>query len=122
MVPLLDKRAVNCPGSQLSGVRSRKDAKADAEAAARNLLSTAVKTSVADMELARSQAELARKVMLRFNLRLDYSLKRFICRGCKKLLVPGANARVRLGHGKPSALRITCLECGHVSRKILKRP
>ena len=122
MASLPGKRAVNCLGSQLLGVRSRKDAKADAEAAARSLLSTAAKTSVTDMELARRQAELARKVMLRFNVRLDYSLRRFICRGCKKFVLPGVNARVRLGHGKPPALRITCLECGHVSRKILKRP
>lgn len=103
-------------------MRSRKDAKADAEAAAKSLMSTAAKTSVTDMGLARRQAELAKKVMLRFNVRLDYSLRRFICHGCKKLLVPGVNARVRLGHGKPPALRITCLDCGHVSRKILKRP
>jgi RNase P subunit RPR2 len=59
--------------------------------------------------------------MLRFNVRLDYSLKRFICHGCKKLLIPGRNARVRLARGtkKTKVLRVTCLECGHVNRKLL---
>jgi ribonuclease P protein subunit RPR2 len=103
-------------------VSARKNAKADAEIAAKSLIDQAIKTSAVDMTLAKRQAELARKVMLRFNVRLDYSLKRFICRGCKKLIIPGINARVRLGHGRPPAIRITCLECGRVSRKILKRP
>jgi ribonuclease P protein subunit RPR2 len=101
-------------------VRARKGAKADAAAAARSLLNASVKTSKEDMALARRQAELARKVMLRYNVRLDYSLKRFICHGCKKLIVPGLNARVRLGSGKPPEIHVTCLECGRVNRKILK--
>jgi len=101
-------------------VRARKASKADAADVERSLLNTSIKTSMKDIALARRQAELARKVMLRFNVRLDYSLKRFICHGCKKLIVPGVNARVRLGHGKPPTLRITCLECGRVNRKILK--
>ncbi len=103
-------------------MRSRKDAKAAAESAARALMATSVRTSAEDMALAKRQAELARKVMLRYNVRLDYSLRRFICRGCKKLIVPGVNARVRLGHGRPACLRITCTDCGHVSRKILRSP
>ncbi len=104
------------------GVRGRKDSKADAEKATKALLSTALRTSATDLALARSQAKLARKVMLRFNVRLDYSFRRFICHGCKKLIVPGVNARVRLGHGRTKVLRITCLECGRVNRKILGRP
>jgi ribonuclease P protein subunit RPR2 len=102
-------------------VRARRVSKAGAAEAAKSLLSASIETSKKDAALARRQAELARKVMLRFNVRLDYSLRRFLCHGCKKLIVPGVNARVRLGHGKPPALRITCLECGHVNRKILKR-
>lgn len=101
-------------------MRAGKKAKADAAAAARSLLDSSVETSKEDMALARRQAELARRVMLRFNVRLDYPLRRFICHGCKKLIVPGVNARVRLGRGKPPAIRITCLECGRTNRKILK--
>jgi ribonuclease P protein subunit RPR2 len=101
-------------------VKARRTSKADATKVVRDLLTTSVITASEDKDLAERQAELARKVMLRFNIKLDYSLKRFVCHGCKKLIVPGVNARVRLGHGKPPALRITCLECGHTNRKILK--
>ena len=105
---------------QASGVKTRASAKADAAAAAKSLIDYAVKTSSVDLALARRQAELARKVMLRYNVRLDYAQKRFICRGCKKLVVPGVKARVRLGRGKPPVIRITCLECGFTNRKIPK--
>ena len=97
--------------------------KRDAAEAAQALLELAVGKSASDLELARAQGDLARRVMLKFNVRLDYSMKRFLCHGCKKLLVPGANARVRLGRaGKTRVLRVTCLECGHVNRKLLTSP
>ena len=102
-------------------MKTRANAKADAADAAKSLIDSAVKTSANDLALAKRQAELARKVMLRYNVRLDYSRRRFICRGCKKLIVPGVNARVRLGSGEPLVVRITCLECGHTNRKIAKR-
>jgi RNase P subunit RPR2 len=89
-------------------VRTRKAAKSDATEVARELLISAVARAARDPELARKQGELARRVMLRFNVRFDYSLKRFLCNGCKELLVPGVNARVRLGGGKPKVLLVTC--------------
>ena len=83
------------------------------------LAESAVSLSHADPAMAKEQAALARRVKLRFNVRLDPSLTRFTCRGCKGLLVPGVNARVRLGHGKQTILRVTCTDSGHVNRKIL---
>ena len=102
-------------------MKARANAKADATATARSLIDYAVNTSAEDLALAKRQADLARKIMLRYNVRLDYSRRRFICRGCKKLLVPGVNARVRVGPGKTPVVRITCLECGRTNRKIAKR-
>ena len=101
-------------------MKVRSSVKADAAAAAKSLIDYSVKTAANDLPLARRQAELARKVLLRFNVKLDFSRRRFFCRGCKKLMVPGVNARVRLGHGRPPILHVTCLECGRVNRKILK--
>ena len=103
-------------------VKSRKSAKAEAAAIVRLLTESSVSLAPTDMELAREQAALARKVMLRFNVRLDPSLKRFTCHGCKSLLVPGVNARVRLGHGKATVIRVTCLDCGRVNRRIAGQP
>ena len=102
-------------------MRPRKAAKEDAAALVRLLTESAVSLSHTDLKLAKEQAALARKVKLKFNVRLDPSLRRFTCRGCKTLLVPGVNARVRLGHGRPTIIRITCAECGHVNRKVLDR-
>jgi ribonuclease P protein subunit RPR2 len=102
-------------------VKQRRAARADAGALVRLLTESAVNLSHTDLELAREQAALARRVKLRFNVRLDPSMRRFTCHGCKGLLVPGVNARVRLGHGKQTMLHITCADCGHVNRKIVSR-
>ena len=91
----------------------------DSAASLAKLLKSAVALSHTDPVTAKEQAALARKVKLKFNVRLDPSLKRFTCHGCKGLLVPGVNARVRLGHGKPTIIRVTCLDCGHVNRRVL---
>ena len=102
-------------------VKQRREARGDAAAVARLLTESSVVLARTDMELARRQAALAKRVTLKFNIRLGPSLKRFTCRGCKSLLVPGVNARVRLGHGKPGLIRITCLDCGRVSRRTVGR-
>jgi RNase P subunit RPR2 len=102
-------------------VSRRRSAKDEAASVVKLLTESAVALSRADPEVARQQAALARKVRLKFNVRLGPSLTRFTCRGCKGLLVPGANARVRLGHGKITILRVTCLDCGHVNRKVIDR-
>jgi ribonuclease P protein subunit RPR2 len=101
-------------------MKTRKGAREDAADLVRLLTESSVELSHSDLKLAKEQAALARRVRLRFNVRLDPSLKRFTCRGCKSLLVPGVNARVRLGHGKTAILRITCADCGRVNRKILR--
>jgi len=104
------------------GVKTRRAAKEEASTLVKLLTESAVALSHTDVDMAKQQAALARRVKLRFNVRLDPSLRGFTCRGCKGLLVPGVNARVRLGHGKTTILRVTCADCGHVNRKIVKRP
>jgi RNase P subunit RPR2 len=101
-------------------VKPRRPPKEDAAAIVRLLTESAVNLSHTDLRIAREQASLARKVKLRFNVRLDPSVTRFSCRGCKGLLVPGVNARVRLGHGKVTILRVTCADCGHVNRRVIE--
>ena len=102
-------------------MRRKRRPKAEAGEVAEELLQKAVSTAGRDPNLAGEQAELARRVMLKFNVRLDWSLKRFYCHGCKRLIVPGVNARVRLAGGGQRVLRLTCLECGHVNRKVIVR-
>jgi RNase P subunit RPR2 len=76
----------------------------------------AVSTAHEDLDLAKQQAGLARKLMLRYNIRFDWSLRRFYCHGCKGLIVPGVNAHVRVAKG---TILTTCSDCGRVNRKTL---
>jgi len=100
-------------------VRRGRKPKAEPAEVAKRVLERAVLTAGSDPSLAKDQAELARRIMLKFNVRFDWSLKRFYCHGCKRLIVPGVNARVRLaGRGK-RVLHVTCTDCGHVNRKLI---
>ena len=101
-------------------MHSRRPPRQDVAALVRLLTESAVSLSYTNPTVAKEQAALARKVRLRFNIRQDPSLRSFTCRGCKSLLVPGVNARVRLGHGKTTIVRITCADCGRVNRKVVE--
>jgi RNase P subunit RPR2 len=92
----------------------RKETKRQATIAARTLLELSASTAREDLDLAKEQAALARKLMLKYNIRFGWDLKRFYCHGCKGLIVPGVNARVRLARGM---VLTTCANCGRVNRK-----
>ena len=82
------------------------------------LLESAISYASKDLGLAKRQAELARRICMRYNLRMPYRWRQLFCHGCKSFIVPGLNARVRLSQ-TPKAVKITCLECGYTYRKIL---
>ncbi|SES62500.1 ribonuclease P protein subunit Rpp21 [Methanococcoides vulcani] len=56
---------------------------------------------------------LARRIGMRYRIRLPSYLKRRICKGCHSFLVPGNSSRIRL-HGR--YMTITCLKCGKEMR------
>jgi ribonuclease P protein subunit RPR2 len=72
-----------------------------------------------DEALAARQARQAKKIAMRFRVRLPYGARQLFCKNCKAFIVPGRGARVRVGRAKTRAVRITCLRCGHTYRKIL---
>jgi len=74
-----------------------------------------------DRELARRYAELALSIARRMRLKLPLEHKMFICKGCGSLLVPGVNCRVRIRQRREPHIVITCLECGRISRRPIKR-
>ncbi|MEM3445325.1 MAG: ribonuclease P protein component 4 [Thermoplasmata archaeon] len=57
--------------------------------------------------------ELARKIGMRYNVRIPRELKRLLCKQCYTLLIPGRTARVRL---KKARVIITCQNCGNILR------
>ncbi|MGH9992810.1 MAG: ribonuclease P protein component 4 [Nitrososphaera sp.] len=72
-----------------------------------------------NQDLAKKQARLAKKIAMRFRLRLPYGIRQLYCKRCKLFIIPGRSARVRMGRSNTKGIRITCLKCGHVYRKVL---
>ncbi len=57
--------------------------------------------------------QLARKIGMRYNVRIPREYRMRYCRKCDSFLLPGENAKYRLNNGKIS---VTCLNCGHIYR------
>jgi ribonuclease P protein subunit RPR2 len=66
-------------------------------------------------ELAHRYVQLARRIAMRYNLRMPKGLKGRFCKKCYKYLRPGANSTVRTSP-RQKAMIIRCLECGNVMR------
>ena len=66
-----------------------------------------------EVDLARRYLKLARKVGMRYTIRIPTDLSRMTCRKCTAPLLPGITSRSRIRSGRKI---VTCLECGHVSR------
>ncbi|MCK4335183.1 MAG: ribonuclease P [Candidatus Aenigmarchaeota archaeon] len=66
-------------------------------------------------ERSKRYVELARKMGMRYNVRLTKEMKMRFCKKCFSYLKPGVNCRVRTRRDKQSVV-LTCLDCGFVSR------
>ncbi len=84
------------------------------------LIKNALSIASCDLELAEKVAMIAKRISMKYRIRLPYEIRQLFCKKCKRFIVPGINARVRIGRSSISAIRITCLECNHVYRKIIK--
>jgi ribonuclease P protein subunit RPR2 len=79
------------------------------------LFSLAQKEFSKNPQRSQSYVQLARKIAMRYNIRLPPELKRQYCKKCYKYLKPSINSRVRT-NPKQRAVTVTCLECGHIMR------
>lgn len=66
-------------------------------------------------ERSRRYVELARKIGMRYNVRLTKGMRMRFCGKCLSYLKPGVNCRIRSRKDK-QAVVVTCGVCGHVSR------
>ena len=96
-------------------------AKAQAKEIARERIDILVKNALKEKDeaLAEKQARLAKKIAMRYRVRLPYGARQLFCKECKAFIVPGRTARVRVGRAKERAVRITCLRCGHTYRRMM---
>lgn len=61
--------------------------------------------------------KLARRIAMKYKIRLPSSLKKRFCKHCHNYLVPGVNCRVRLHKHR---LIYYCLSCRHYMRHPIK--
>lgn len=96
-------------------------ARAQAKEIARERIDILVKNALKEKDeaFAARQARLAKKIAMRYRVRLPYEARQLFCKKCKAFIVPGRTARVRVGRTKAKAVRITCLRCGHTYRRIM---
>ena len=70
-----------------------------------------------DKKLANRYVELARRIGMRYNVRLPGELKKHVCKKCKSYLAP-STARFST---KNKILRIQCLACKRINRYPLRK-
>ncbi len=63
----------------------------------------------------RRYIELARKIGLRYNVRLDKGEKRSFCKKCNTILVPGKTSQTHLD-SRTKVIIIKCQNCNYISR------
>jgi len=83
------------------------------------LLDLAKKEFKKNPKRAARYVELARKISLRYNVRMKKEQKRKFCKKCNSLLLPGATASVRLDSRK-KLLVLKCRNCGSAYRQPYK--
>ena len=73
-----------------------------------------------DSKLADRYVELARKIGMKYKVRIRTELKRKFCKHCYKYLMPGVNCRVRMHNGKVVYYCFSCkkfMRFSHIKKK-----
>jgi ribonuclease P protein subunit RPR2 len=84
------------------------------------LIDNALREIHNDENLSQSYARLATRIAMRVRIRMPYSMRQLFCSKCKQFIVPGFNSRIRIGRAKVKCIRITCMKCNHVYRKLIQ--
>jgi len=84
------------------------------------LFKMATKTFNLEPALAQSYVNTARKIGMRYKVRIPTEFRRMICRHCKRFILPGKNCTIRIRQSREPHLVITCLCCGGHMRIPLK--
>lgn len=71
-------------------------------------------------ERSRRYVQLARRIGMRYNVKIPENLKGSFCKNCNSYLKPGVNCRVRASAGQRAVI-MKCLECGKITRRPYRR-
>jgi len=85
------------------------------------LISNAISNAKTNPKLSQRQAQIARRICTRHNIRIPYDLRIIFCKKCKSFIAPGINSKIRLGRASVKSIRISCNLCGHTYRKIISQ-
>jgi len=86
------------------------------------LFNLAVKIFDKRPDLSQRYVEIARRISMRAKVRIPKDKRMLICRHCKRFILPGVNARVRLQPRREPHIVVTCLYCGgHMRRPLRKK-
>ena len=83
------------------------------------LFENAVSNASKNPRLAERQAQIARKISMRFKIKMPWQIRSSFCKKCKKFIVPTISSKVRVGRTSVKSIRITCYFCNHTYRKII---
>lgn len=72
--------------------------------------------AIGQSELIQRYADLSRKIAMKSRTKLPRKWRYRICRGCKSVLQPGKNCRVRTRTRREKHVSVTCLKCGRITR------
>lgn len=103
-----------------SGFRRREDRKIALERI-HILFKQAMETFEREPELGQRYVALARKIGMRYKVRLPVEYRWMICKHCKGFILPGKTGRTRIQQRREPHVVITCLNCGGYNRIPLKK-
>jgi len=81
------------------------------------LFNNAISNAKNNPELAERQAQIAKKISMKFKIKMPFEVRSSFCKNCKKFIAPGIASKIRLGN-KPKSIHVTCSYCNHTYRKI----
>ncbi|MGQ9781713.1 MAG: ribonuclease P protein component 4 [Nitrososphaeria archaeon] len=87
----------------------------------RIIYSNVIQYASENPEISRRQIEVARRILLKFNIHLPYPYKLFFCNKCKSPIIPGVDSKIRISNVPKLHVRVICLKCGGVYRKFISR-
>ena len=70
-----------------------------------------------DSKLSDKYIKLARRIVMKYKVKLTSEMKKRFCKNCHKYLVPGVNCRIRLHKHR---LIVYCFACKHFMRHPIK--
>jgi ribonuclease P protein subunit RPR2 len=80
------------------------------------LFKQAIALFAVEMDLARRYVDLARKIGMRYKVRLPTEYRWMICKHCKDFLFPGKTCRTRIQQRREPHIVVTCHSCGGYNR------